>query len=423
MLDYNTIPNEIFVEIFASSSTDSPFLSSISLVNRRFHSLVEPILYKLIHLSGDRSLPSAIQQFLRTVVSRPLLASYVRLLNVDWVHPLQATLGVTSDSQDLHELRIFSAAARSAGLLHSVESQGAQVALLVHLLPNLLALDVFPPRNYPNDAPDIFYLMLAEYAFLPTTSLPIGLRYMRTVSFGAGGSEVSPKALLTILKLPCIREVYVHITADLDEILTTSPIATAFATGTSTVTNLEFGYGAVNTYSLARIITMPRTLTRFSYTSCDSVPGSFKCAVFGMALQRFRGTLQELVLRFRSVIDETDGDEQGTLGSLRDWPVLKFIRCSLTALVGRAAMGGVAQLREVLPLAAESIAIDEDGDWVHWKVTEQMVDLVEGGEFGRLKEVVLAGKGDVVEGKVKTRLLEACDSAGVELSIYRAYEC
>ncbi|KAL0630965.1 hypothetical protein Q9L58_010184 [Maublancomyces gigas] len=301
-----------------------------------------------------------------------------------------------------------------------MESQGGQVALLVHLLPNLLTLNVSVPPNYlHDDKPDIFTSMLAEYAFLPPTSLPICLRYMRSFSFLAGGDDVSPKALLTILKLPCIRKIYVHITAHMEESTTVGATAAAFATGTSSVTDLQFGYGSVDTYSLARILSMPRMLTRFSYTDCDGMAGSFKCAVFRVALQPFRGTLQELVLRFRWAVDETHGGE-GTLGSFRDWPVLRSMRCSVTVLVGRARVRGVVQLREVLPLVVERVVVDVDGDWVDWKVVEQMVDLVEGGEFARLGEVVVPGKRVSVGRKVGARLQEACDGAGVVLSMYQS---
>lgn len=74
MFNLETIPNEILIEIFCADSATSD-LCSISLVSRRFHNLVAPILYKHVQLVKNDRPQSQIQLFLRTILSRPVVAS------------------------------------------------------------------------------------------------------------------------------------------------------------------------------------------------------------------------------------------------------------------------------------------------------------------------------------------------------------
>lgn len=419
MIDTEAIPNEIFAEIFSFGVDITHYLTNISLVSRRFHALVEPILYKEIVINHDHIL-TGMMPFVRAILSRPMLGGYVRLLDINWVYTSRATIAADSRPQDPGDLQLFTAAATRVGLLESMEFQAAQVALLLHLLPNLEVLKVHPPAAFhPWIDSDILAQILGEYAFLPTEALPAGLRSVRSVTLGPDGSHVSPEELLTLLKLPRIREIDVDLPVDMDEIRTPSLTSPGYD-GTSSVTSLRFGYGTINALSLARILAMPQALTRFSYVDYGGRPGGFNCAVF-LALVRFRGTLQRLELWFGD--GGVLGEKEETIGSLHDWPALKNVRCQLSTLLGKGPGKAVARLMDVVPAVMTDLTIEADDCWKYVEVIGQVVEMLEGKGCNQVMNVSVGGSSEEIEESVEERLGAACGAAGVAFVGFTWRDC
>lgn len=414
MFDTQAIPNEIFVGVFSVLVDKRPYLTSLSLVSRRFHALVEPILYKYIIIT--QTTPAGIARFLRTILSRPIFASYVRHLDASWIYITPLTLASDPGLQDPTDLALFTAAATNVGLLRAVDLPAAQVALLLHLLPNLLVLKVDPPGEfYPWQYPDVFEKILGEYTVLPTEDLPVALRSVRAITFGPDGSEVSFNALRTIMRLPYIREIDIHILAATEEIKTSS-LTSAGNDATSTATSLRFGYGTIDTMALARILAMPQALTRFSYNDYDGRMDSFNCGVFWTGLQGCRETLQVLELWFRmaGTIDN-DGALGKNEGALHGWPVLKSVRCQLATLLGKDPQRTVARLADVVPVVMTDLTIDDDEYWKFASVADQVLEMVVRKGCRQLVNVTVGGCWRTGDGSVQEALRAACDAADVLL--------
>lgn len=388
----------------------TPYLTSLSLVSRRFHALADPILYKAIIIT--QKTPAGIPRFLRTILSRPILASYVRLLDASWTYITSLTFASNLGLQDPTDLVLFTAAATNVGLVCTVNLPAAQVALLLYLLPNLLILKVDPPGEFsPWQYPDDFEKILGDYAVLPTEDLPVALRSVRAITFGPDGSEVSFKALLTILRLPYIREIDIHILVVTAEIETSS-LTPANYDAMSTATSLRFGYGTIDTMVLARILAMPLALTRFSYIDYDGRIGRFNCGVFWTGLQCCRETLQVLELWFRmaATIDD-DGALGKNEGALHGWPVLKSVRCQLATLLGKDPERPVARLADVVPAVLTDLTIDDDEYWEFAPVVDQVLEMVVRKSCRQLVNVTVGGNWRRSDGNVQDALQAACDAA------------
>lgn len=416
MLDTKAIPNEIFVQIFSLRVDVTPYLASLSLVSHRFHALVEPILYKEIVV--NQSTPTGIPRFLRTILSRPILACYVSLLDLCWACVPRGDLAGVTSPQDPADHQLFTAAATRVELFHPVDFQAEQVALLLYFLPNLLVLKVDPAGEfYPWQEPDVFEQILGEYASIPAADLPAGLRSVRSITFGPDGSEVSPIALFTMITLPCIREIDIHNLVDTDGAEASRLFSATNAT--SSVTSLRFGYGTINPLLLAHILVMPRALTRFSYTDYDGGPDSFNITSLWTGLQRCRDTLQVLELWFRlAAIIGDEGEKQGTVGSLRDWPALRSLRCQMATMLGKGLEKAVARLVDVVPVVMRHLTVDDDEYWKYPEVIEQVVEMVEERRCGRLVNVAVGGNWQGLEESVEVKLGAVCGAAGVVFAGY-----
>lgn len=410
MFNPETIPNEILIEIFCANST-TRHLCGISLVSRRFHNLVAPVLYKHVQLVKNDRPQSQIQLFLRTILSRPVVASYVRQLDVQWVDATRSSL------DDIGDLALFTTAARTVPLYHWMASQGAQVALILHLLPGVRILQLKPPEPILHRIPDVIDHVLEAH-----TTLTAGLAFVRDITLETSEYAVSAAALLVLLKLPCIRSL--HLPGAMDDFS-----AAADDTGVSTVTKLSFGCGTIHTPCLARILALPSVLTHFSFVDSVGTRGSFNGVVFMAAMQRFRNTLQALELRFRSAMMrwyDTQADEVGTLGDLRGWPVLRRLRCPFTLLLGR---GGDVLLADALPDVLTELVLDPDGYCTYPQGLELVIEMLEGGRCRHLAKVSVAWPANVLlrshtrrrmeltprGNALMTRVSVACLGAGVGL--------
>lgn len=395
---FRDLPHEILLEIFSLLGWID--LASTSRVSRRLRTVSEPLLYRApsLYITDEEQLPQNFHMFLRTLLTpgREVLATHVRSLTLEWDY-LEDTLGP--------ETALFAAAASRLGIAQPIVSAGAQAVLLLHLLPRLQVLDVDPPETL--DAFSIF--MDAQHEVQHTQKLPLGLQSLREY-FCCWTSGVSPRTLLTVLKLPCIRTIIVQFSDEVD-----FPSAMAGLDITSTVTNLRLLNSVVSTSSLAYILKIPRALEQFTFC----VRG-FDLLSFGNALEPLRNTLQSLTLDFQCVCSRnyrvTDEISTYPIGSLREWPVLYTLRCSMVALLGMGPRGGLPRLLEhVLPAGIRELEILSDQHWPPEEVVDHVVLLLERKEAvaAKLQKVVVLTdwRGNPEHQKLK----DACEAVKVEL--------
>lgn len=394
------MPNEILTKIF--SYLPQNCLHKVALVSRRFHAVVEPLLYRRVVLANYRGggRPRPLQIFLRTILSRPVLASRVQSLDLTWQDILFGHPDPNSSPQDAIDFDLFEAARQSLDLpyLHSRGSQDGQVALLLQLVPNLRIFEFITPMVTVHD---------------PVLSLPTGLQHLREVRVNFAGRAASPWVFLAILKQPFIRVVHV---ATLRYNEQHNPPLSAYPAKSSSVTRLSFGYGTIRTLTLTHILAMPRALTHFSYVEQNGYEGCFGASLFGVGLKCCRDTLQQLTLRFIcayrifSTLEEVY-NRRATIGSMRDWPVLRSISCPLAVLLGKGQWDGMLRLVDVLPVVITDLRIDDDDFWSDSEVAEQVVELVEQkATYGYYQLAKITIWHDVAE-----IIRPACDAGGVAL--------
>lgn len=364
------LPLEVAADILSYLPLED--LVKISTLSHHMHTISQPLVYKapILTCSEGETTPSPLQIFLRTLLSPggETLATYIRSLHMKW-----QTWTRRDDDDDgndngngdgdpeptresPNDLALLFAAATPLGLHQYLEVQEAQLVLLLHLLPRLHILHFTPV--YGSDA--LFSEFMGDH--LPTDALPLGLRQLREFHCFSHNTDggVSPETLLTILGLPCIQKIHVHIidgsTIDID----TAEVAAA----TSTVTNLIFVEADQSQRSLECILKIPAALTHFGYSTKRQHPG------FHMenALQPLRHSLQHLHLGFAGVAL--------SIGSLRNWPALRTVRCSLTALLGKGLQNNLPRLADMLPVGLRELEILRDRHWSVAAEVNQEVDLL-----------------------------------------------
>lgn len=392
------LPHEILLEIFSLLCCID--LASTSRVSRRLRIVSEPLLYRApsLYISDEEQLPQNFYMFLRTLLTpgREVLATHVRSLTLEWEY-LEGT--------PEPEITLFAAAASRLGIAQPIVSGGGQAVLLLHLLPHLQVLEVDPPETL--DAFSTF--MEAQHEVQHTQMLPLGLQSLREY-FCCWTGGVSPRTLLALLKLPCIRTIIVQFSDEVDFLS-----AMADPDITSTVTNFRLLNSVVSSSSLAYILKIPRALEQFVFC----VRG-FDLLSFGDALEPLRNTLQSLTLDFQCVcsMNYKIADEISTypIGSLREWPVLYTVRCSMVALLGMGPQGDSPRLLEhVLPVGIRELEILSDQHWLPEEVVDQVVLLLERKEVvvAKLQKVVVLT--DWKRNPERQKLRDACEAVNVEL--------
>lgn len=402
-----SLPNEVLGEIF--SYLPCKYLARNSLASRRLCAISVPYLYRTL-------LPTSwgLRILLRTLLSRPILANYVRSLAFDWT-----SLDARSNRLHLTDLTLLTAAAERFGLEYSLDSRGTQLILLLHLLPCLEHLNLRPPHHY-----DGFDEFMDNQAYLSSDTLPIGLRSVREIRcyWPCMDTSVTPESLLTMMLLPAIRVLDIQMMADMK----IHGVELNEWTGMSAITDLGFGKSDIKAWSLERILKIPKALERFSYeystadgTWCFDAPG------VGRALELHRQTLQYLVLVFGDGLatEEEDGDDGddgmgivSAIGSLREWPVLCKIKCSLTLLLGKGPEVAVARLVDVLPLAIREFAVDTNCFWARYKIADELVHMLELRKVRGLHWLKVLDLGWYMDDE-EERVRASCEAAGVSLVV------
>lgn len=397
------LAHEILTDIL--SYLPIPDLLSTSTVSLRMCTISQSLLYKAPTLINnvDWAMPSSLLLLLRILLSPggEKLATYVRSLHVKWddcARP-ESRFQLSLDSPSAAALLVD--AGTRLGLDQSLTSQMGQLVLLLHLLPRLTVLDIAPPGG----ADRVFSEFLqAHSGALSTETLPLGLRQLREFRFSSDCQmgSVSPRALLTILNLPCIRRVDIRIDNSCFPFL-----AAEAAAATSTVTHLRLFAMSLQMPALGYILKIPTALTHFSYCTCTPDHDRY----IMQALLPLQVSLQHLHIEWVGV--------QHPIGSLRSWPALRTVSCSLAALLGRDHNQDSPRLTDVLPASLRDLVIMREYYSDEKAVADQLVELV------RQKKVIVPRLETLVvplsdpqmwpDGYVIHTLRDSCEDAAVEL--------
>lgn len=283
--------------------------------------------------------------------------------------------------------------------------------LLLHLVPQLQVLDIFP-RDETEQFDDF---MDTLHALQPVASLPVGLQSLRHFAWVPDMSPgtVSAATILTLLSLPNIRAIDIHLYHGIRLSFENAALASA---PKSSVKQLTFRTARVCNTSLNLLLAIPRELTHFTYYS-RSVDASFDFASFGRAIRQHRRTIVTLVLDF---VYRCGPRSQSTcIGSLHNWHALKSLRCTSLPLFGtrpRLTRG----LADVLPGGIRELEFARDNFWPVGQVVKQVVLLL------RKKDVAVPGLQSVVVNalfaasvEVQELLRAAGEEAGVKVAEYR----
>lgn len=388
------LPNELLRKIFSYLGTEA--LACISMVSRHLNATADPCLYRSpwVTYAGLRNL-------IRTILSRPMLANYVRSVSL---YPENSETLPLVDP-------ILQISADTFGLEDPLDMTGAQIILLLYILPRLESLAITSIEL------DISGDLLDRYRFQPAITLPIGLQSLRNIGchrFLTG--DMSPDTLLTILLLPSIHtiEMWGFETWDTDDLYQFE--------GTSKVKDLQFRQGNVDAPTFARILKVPIALERFAYG--HSFPGSplwFDAPEIGKILGTHRATMQLIDVCF--VKDDTgfleDGSAvQGVIGSLREWPVLVELRCDLTLLLGKKPKAAVSRLVDVLPIVIQEFWIRGDRFWKKKEIADEVKHMLEMREAYGLRSLKVLKVAEYMR-ELRDLLKAPCEAAGVYLGGFR----
>lgn len=400
---FETLPYEISTEI--CSYLPHASLACVSRLSHYMHTVSQPLLYKSLNLTNSQSTgTSSLENILRSLLSPggETLATYIRSLHVQGGDDNSETA-----TQCPKNLILFTAAASNLGLTQSLASEAGQLVLLLHLVRHLHVLTLTSLEN----STDVFaQLIVTHDTSLGPRTLPLPLRNLREFKCTNGG--VSPESLLTLLQLPCIRKIDVHLTDDANTPLDLIEAAA----GTSPVTTLRFAPADIPPPLLERILKIPIALSYFSYTtrSCTVLPLS--CV--GQTLQPLRQTLLHLEIDLSGVTQPMNMPHTPAFflpGSFWDWPALQTVTCALWTLLGRPVVSDGLRLADVLPVGIKELDIRGGGFWSFEQEVDRLVELLgvkDAAMPGLLKLAVGMGEESL---RSKDMLRVACEAAGVEL--------
>lgn len=214
---------------------------------------------------------------------------------------------------------------------------------------------------------------------------------------------LSGKFLILLMALPSLRTLVVRIDYDI-----TPSVFEQFQC-TSGITTLELVNACITHDILAPILKVPRVLTSFTYHPHPHF--SFHLEELGKALQPLQESLVHLVLDFDTLdIDDDIEDDDGTVGSFREWGRLESLEISLMLLFGRGA-NQYLELHTLVPTGLRTLRVLQDDYWDSDSLIEQVLRLLQMGEFSRL------GKVDIGALPLEDLelLREACRHGNVEL--------
>lgn len=414
-----SLPYETLVEIL--SLLPCPDLASTARVSTRFHLLSQPLLYTVPYLKMSPEIPktratgSSLVIFLRTLLTpgREGLASHVRSLRFEWdgitLDPIVeywsgTTTPLIKPDEESWSYPITPTKSHLTGG-DPLQPQGRQLMLLLDLLPRLEVLHFSPPSYRPS------FSRFLESAAVEET-LPCGLKSVREIFCPATDdcNGVRCRTLLVFLQLPQIRRI------DVTTInrFRSPECQMENAASSSTVTHLRFSCAGLPDWLLSTVLLVPLALTHFSYTIIPS--SGFQLSEFLASLVPLRPSLQYLHLDFSAMGSRTSGDLRlvSDEGSLREWPVLRTLSCSLIPLLGGGRRDGSLRLVNMLPLGIVELEILPDGFWSVEEQVEQVVEMLAEKRWvvPCLERLAVLVEEGMTQG-VLDSLVVACQAAGV----------
>lgn len=431
------IPNELLEEIF--SSFDSPDLASISLVSRHLHVVAEPFLYRVVRLTYHGSTPSAFRLFSRTILDRSELARYVQVLALRWIITEVAEIrirgcdmvhftslgnqvvprepqtysasgsGTIELSKTSKWIEYLTVAWRKWRNKYDIFNSVADALLLFYLLPSLQCLDVLAPGDTLEAITDF----LRNHYGLPHGSLPMSFHSLRELRLKCSerGSFICPFSMLASFQLCSLRKLNIsHL--DMNE---PKSLDNGSKPGTSPITHLSIRPNRSSKALLATTMAYPRALTHLELVYTIGNNNSFQGPLFGTTLQPLRDTLQQLTIYLVNYPKiRLYHATNYIIGSLRDWPFLRRLRCPLVVLLGREWEPGVYALGELLPKVIVQFVVEVDGFCGLNNVVDEVVGLVRRKKecgLDLFRELAVL---DVTEDHIQ-QLQAPCVAAGVEL--------
>lgn len=400
MAALNDLPYETLVDLLSLLSCAD--LASIIRVSRRFHDISLPLLYKAPCLARTPRVhprvPGTLGIFLRTLLTpgRVALGSHVCSLRLEmddtepvFEYPDDSVARITTMASEL-------------GIHNPLSAHDPQLMLVLDLLPRLHTLYISPPN--------------ARFLEVAGT-LPRGLRSLREMHYIRNDTLdfLKPARILLPMELPSIRSITVPDVSRLQ-----MPVdAMEAAAGTSPITHLRFSHATFSAWALRFVLPVPIALTHFSYSAV--LRYTFNLPNFMRALAPLRLSLQYLYLDFCGLgLTSSDGEEVFRLpydeGSLREWPVLRTVRCSLVPLLGKVKLDGSPRLMDVLPPGLRELEILQDWQWGVPEVADQVVEMLAQKQWAvpRLEKVAVVMEWGGTQRSVD-RLTAACEAAGVSL--------
>lgn len=417
MASLDNLPSETLIEIL--SYLPCADLATTCRVTRRLQDVSEAVLYKDLCLTetfDSNVYRPSLEILLRTLLTpgRETLRLHSRSLQFEWDFESRPTTPSPKD------IAVFSACSFRLGLQYQRMNHIGQFLLLLHLLPSLRVLHIIPPIRRSSIA--TFKGANNMALVFATEHPPPALQSLQEFRCSSDDifAGVTPMTLMALMILPCMNYVAVYVDYSYRP---TVPKMEA-AARTSPVKKLRLTDCHLCPSTLSLILKLPIALTHFGYSAVHD--GDF--STFMDALSPHQSTLQYLHLDFFNMV-ETDSEEEEeevvvvastgmaattTTGtSLREWPALRTLSCSLTPLLGKGP--STLSLAEVVPPRLRDLEILGDDDWSYEGVVAQVVDLLEkkATAVPCLQRLAVTVVDTDVEAQTELRV--ACEAAGVRL--------
>lgn len=347
------LPLEVNTEILSYLPVSD--LARVCQVSRRMHAVSQRVLYTAPSLFTNRqNNPPSLENLLRTLIppSGDPLAAQVRSLSVLFRH--------RSDVQELpFNMGLMTAAEERFQLPSAICSPDAHIVLLLHLLPRVQVLELGSPSD-----------CRALNTFLEAPHAPV-LQHLREFRHQPGGSfaSISLRSFNALLCLPSLRTIDVRIPSSMFG----DPRPTVKSElGTSTITAIYLRRSDLFDSRLKDILARPRALSIFSYSA-----QGFYTSLRSLALVSASLTHLHVDLSAHTRTAPRGQPASLMIDSLRDWPVLRTVHCSLLALVGWERDGAAPALADVLPVGLRDLEILDDQYWGVREKVAKVVDMLQ----------------------------------------------
>lgn len=398
------LPNEILESILSRlNRTD---LARTSRVSRHLNAVAEPLLYTVVELTYNGTAPSMFRMFLHTILVHPDLARYVQVLAVRWSAEEVCEVGMSGS-----DMVLFASVAKLRRHQFILHVPISQILLLLFHLPKIICFDIVAPTDAGMGIDEFIY----DFAILPPSEHPVSFASLLELRLKCTDPEgsTSAKTMLATFEFPALRWLRIYHVVEIDEIETHRY---RHLTGKSQITHFSLGCDKFNDRSLRWVMEFPRALTHFAFRFGAVEPHPFDAAVFGDALVPVQRTLEQLTVELCNTEQFMRGNEiQCAIGSLREWPVLKQVRCPLTLLLGQGPEVRLGRLAVVLPKVIQEFVVVVDEFWSAEQIVREVVWLLDDkGVCGLdwLREIAVVGEG---ANAVQQELRVICEMRGAVL--------